>query len=135
LPARDERDDLAILRVLALHWQLFDEGRSSEWAGLFTPEAELTLGSGRSFTGRDALRVFSDGEADEQTRGRYRRKHGFFNPVVDVDRDAARVTGDYIVYQRSNEAHWTIQALGRFEARLIRQGDGWLIAERRHRAI
>jgi len=127
--ANDLLDALATRRLAERYALAVDRGDGALFADQFTPEGVLEAPRGR-FVGREAL-----AGVPPMMRGLYRRTwHGVLTQVVDFAGDA----GEGETYAIARHFHddrdgrpacfeMTIRYLDRF----VRQGDAWLIAERR----
>ena len=117
-------DEDRIRRTLSEYSQRCDDGRFDEWAELFTEDARFVL-SGQVTEGRDSIRTLMMAMMPPERRG----QHVTSNSLVDIDRDSATVTTDYLFVRPTADGP-AIVAAGRYHDRLVRVGLRWRFRER-----
>lgn len=122
-------DEQRIRRSLALLCQLRDDDRYDEWIRLFAEDGKFSY-LGHRFSGR------ADIQAHCEKHFPAYGKHLCLNSVIGVDGDEARVTSDFVKLHPADDAgsasaaSFVIAGAGRYNDRFVRDGDGWLLAER-----
>ena len=133
-------DRLQIYELMDRYGVVHDFGTPEEYAGLFTPDAEISIGSGPPLVkGHDALvgmaardhqrfggPVTSDGKTALIMR------HVVSNRLVDlVGKDAARGSCYVTTLIKTPDNGLAVLSIGRYEDEYVRRGGKWLIAKRR----
>lgn len=114
----------AIQETLARYCHACDDGDFAALVQVFTPDGSFTYGD-RSVVGRADLNAYF---AEVQTPER-RGKHLLANVVAEGNGDRAVVRSDW-VFLAFVEGVLTPRLTGRYDDVLVRDGAGWLIAER-----
>lgn len=112
-----------IRRTFAQFCQFLDDRRFEDWAGLFTEDGVFN-----QLHGRAAILTMIEG-AELASDPDLSRKHVITNAIIDVDGDEAHSVSDLVMYDRHGDGSWTVQ-IGKYEDRLVRRGDRWLLADR-----
>jgi 3-phenylpropionate/cinnamic acid dioxygenase small subunit len=115
--------DDQIRRTFAEFCQYLDDRRFEDWANLFTEDAVFNR-----LTTRAAILSMIQG-AELASEPDLSRKHVITNSIIDVDGDEAHAKSDLVMYDRHGDGPWTIR-MGKYDDRLVRQGDRWLLANR-----
>jgi 3-phenylpropionate/cinnamic acid dioxygenase small subunit len=112
-----------IRQTFAQFCQFLDDRRFEDWAGLFTEDGVFNQLKGRAAI----FNMISQAElASEPSLS---RKHVITNAIIDVDGDEARSVSDLVMYDRRGDSAWTVK-IGKYQDRLVRHGDRWLLADR-----
>ncbi|MEZ5169393.1 MAG: nuclear transport factor 2 family protein [Acidimicrobiia bacterium] len=119
-----ESDDTAIRRLLATYCHAYDDGRTDDFAALFTDDAQFTV-MGVTHTGRPAIRENIGAWKPGTPVG----QHVTYNAVIEVTGDAADAATDFCYLQRSDDGLRLTQA-GRYIDELVREGGGWRFRSR-----
>ncbi len=117
-------DELAIQRVLARYCHTCDDGDFTALVALFSPDGVFTYGTTEA-TGSEALSAFFTGAQTPERRG----KHLTVNTDVRVDGDSAEARSDFLFLAYEGGV-LTPRITGRYDDRLVRVGEHWLIARR-----
>ena len=107
----------SIRRLLAEYCHSCDDERFDDWAKLFTPDGTFTA-FGRTHRGHAALEKFIASTPVG--------KHMCFNAIIDISGSSARCACDFLFIKRDR----VIMSAGRYNDRLVKQGESWLFAER-----
>ena len=133
-------DRLQVYELMDRYGVVHDFGTPEEYAGLFTPDAEISIGAGPPVVkGHDALvgmaardhqrfggAVTSDGKTSLIMR------HIVSNRMVDlVGKDAARGSSYVTTLIKTPDNGLAVLSIGRYEDEYVRQGGEWRIAKRR----
>lgn len=121
---RPESDDAAIRRLLATYCHAYDDGRTDDFAALFTQDAQFTV-MGVTHSGRAAIRENIGAWKPGTPPG----QHVTYNTVLDIDGDTATASTDFSYLQQSEEGLRVVQA-GRYLDELVRDGDIWRFRSR-----
>ena len=117
-------DEESIRRTMAEFCQNLDGRNFRGWADLFTVEGRFN-----NLEGREAIFEMIS-HAELASKPELRRKHTIENIVIDVRGQEATCASDLVMFDKTGESPWTIR-VGRYEDRMVRQGDRWLFATRR----
>lgn len=112
-----------IRQTFAKFCQALDERRFEDWAATFSEDGSFGDKKGRAAV----LAMILEGELAKDPG--LSRKHVITNAVIEVDGDTAVSQSDLLLYDRHGDGPWTL-TVGRYEDRLVRQGDHWLFAHR-----
>ncbi len=139
--AADQANDrLQIYELMDRYGVVHDFGTPEEYAALFTPDAEISIGAGPPVVkGHDALvgmatrdhqrfggAVTADGKTSLIMR------HVVSNRIVEmVGKDAARGSSYVTTLIRTPDNGLAVLSIGRYEDEYVRQGGTWRIAKRR----
>lgn len=119
-----EADDVAIRRLLAAYCHAYDDGRTEDFAALFTDDAQFTV-MGVTHTGRAAIRENIGAWKPGTPPG----QHITYNTVLDVAGDTADAATDFAYLQRSDDGLRLTQA-GRYLDEFVREDGEWRIHSR-----
>ena len=123
-PADVQRDERAIMRLLAEYCHLVDDARYDDLAELFTVDGHFSFGR-LTATGRPDLRAWFERNQPPELRG----KHLTANTVIDVDGDDARAVSDF-VFLGFADGRLAPLLTGRYRDELRRVDGRWLIRSR-----
>lgn len=115
-----------IQRLIAEYCHRYDDGRSEEFASLFTDDATFTV-FGTSHRGRQAIHD----NIGRQRPGMAPGQHVTYNSVIDVGDNmlTARAWTDFLYMTKADGGFRTSNA-GRYHDRLVREADRWRFASR-----
>ena len=115
-----------IRRLIAEYCHHYDDGRSDDFAALFSDDATFTV-FGTTHCGRQAIRD----NIGRQRPGMPPGQHVTYNSVIDTADDAltARAWTDFLYMSKTDEGFRTSNA-GRYHDRLVRESDRWRFASR-----
>lgn len=127
-------DRLEILDLFARRAQLFDAGEAEGWAGLFTPDARLSIRPGPGIpaveTGGHAdLVALARKHYDEMYTKRGIR-HEVFNVVIESTETGARVMSYLMMLRVGDGQPAQLVATGRYVDELARGAEGWRFTSR-----
>ena len=131
-------DKLAIREVLERYMRFNDDRAADRIAELFDENAIFQV-VGRLVVGREAIRAFFGGGAEQPKSwtepGELLKQppsvHLSANPVIDVDGDTATSELDFLVVGRGDDGRARSTLVGRYRDRLRRLDDGrWVITSR-----
>ncbi len=123
-------DEQQIRRSLALLCQLRDDDHYDRWIELFAEDGKFSYLE-YSFTGRADIRAHC-----EKYFPAY-GKHLCLNSVIEIEGDQARVTSDFVKLHPAEKGApasggaFVVAGAGRYNDRFVRNGEKWLLAERR----
>ena len=121
----------AIRDVIARYNHAGDRGRVADLARCLTPDGELVLDDDAPIVGRAAIVEYlvGVGRRVAARSQRVQMRHHVSSVAIDLqDRDHATAFSYWVVFTEIGVDHW-----GRYADRLVRDGDGWLLAHRRCR--
>lgn len=117
-------DRIAVLDVLARYCHTCDDGDFEALRALFTADGTFRY-AGSVVTGREDLLAYFTQVQTPERRG----KHLTANTVVRIDGDRATARSDWVFLVLVDGVP-TPRLTGRYDDVLVRDGAGWLIAER-----
>lgn len=113
---------------LSRYCRYLDDGETQKCALLFTTDAVM-FSMGQELNGRDAIAAFFP---PSEKKRRPTTIHVLSNCLVDFAGDTASAETDWAMLERATEGNGTIVRLaGRYRDRLRREGNEWLISERK----
>jgi hypothetical protein len=133
-------DRLQIYELMDRYGVVHDFGTPDEYAGLFTPDAEISVGAGPPVVkGHDALVAMAardhqrfGGAVTADGKHALIMRHVVSNRLVDlVGKDAARGSCYVTTLIRTPDNGLAVLSIGRYEDEYVRQGGKWRIARRR----
>jgi uncharacterized protein (TIGR02246 family) len=121
------------IREMQALWAELDGDHDAEGVSkLFTPDGRYISGRGE-FVGREAIRKSIE---DRTAANPDRHVTHIFGPgIIRVTGDTAESRYEYVAYGRVGEDAWQIMSIGRFQNRLVRNGDEWLFSVLHNRAV
>jgi 3-phenylpropionate/cinnamic acid dioxygenase small subunit len=123
LEAREQIRD-----TIARYAHCVDGGRFDELVELFSTDGVLEVEGEPAHRGRDAIRAFVTGTGRDLAAGTGapRIRHHVSNVLIELaGPDRARARCYFIAVTDRGVDHW-----GRYRDDLVREGDGWLFAQR-----
>ena len=133
-------DRLQIYELMDRHGVVHDFGTPEEYAGLFTADAQISIGAGPPVVkGRDALVAMATrdhqrfgGDVTPDGKHALIMRHIVSNRMVElVGKDAARGSCYVTTLIRTPDNGLAVLSIGRYEDEYVRQGGRWLISRRR----
>ncbi len=114
-------DESAIRRLIAEYCHHYDDKRATEFADLFTEDAQFTV-FGTSRNGRQEIHD----HIGTQRPGMAPGQHVTYNSVIEVADDgrSARAFTDFL-YMNKTDDGFRISTAGRYHDRLVRDEDRW----------
>ena len=114
-------DESAIRTLIAEYCHHYDDKRATEFAALFTDDAEFTV-FGRSRVGRQEIHD----HIGTQQPGMPPGQHVTYNSVIQVADDglSARAWTDFL-YMKKTDDGYAITNAGRYHDRMVRESDRW----------
>jgi 3-phenylpropionate/cinnamic acid dioxygenase small subunit len=121
-------DVLSILSTYSRYAQAMADRRFDDWADQFTEDARFINGA-KVFEGRQELQAFITRRWQDERPA----KNIWCNPLIEIKGDRASAKVDYLVvgYPGPESPNLVVQSMGRYDDVLAKQGDRWLIHERR----
>ena len=112
-------DESAIRTLIAEYCHHYDDKRATEFAALFTDDAEFTV-FGRSRVGRQEIHDHIGTQQPGMTPG----QHVTYNSVIDVavDGQTARARTDFL-YMKKTDDGFAISNAGRYHDQMVREPD------------
>ena len=123
----EEKD--AIHETIAEYCFHFDGGEFDKWVDLFTDDGVFDAGRMGVQKGKDALRAFL--KNIRLTDGSPMVKHCVMNEVIKVSGDEATAKSYIVLVRAKGEGALVNGLAGRYEDRLVKQGDRWLFKNRK----
>lgn len=133
-------DRLAIYELMDRYGVVHDFGTPEEYAALFTPDAEISVGAGPPVVkGRDALVAMAKrdhqrfgGAVTADGKNALIMRHLVSNRMVElIGKDAARGSCYVTTLIRTPDNGLAVLSVGRYEDQYVRQGGFWRISRRR----
>jgi len=133
-------DRLQIYELMDRYGVVHDFGTPEEYANLFTPDAEISIGAGPPVVkGHDALVGMAardhqrfGGAATADGKNALIMRHVVSNRLVDLlGKDAARGSCYVTTLIRTPENGLAVLSIGRYEDEYVRRGGRWQISKRR----
>ncbi len=127
----EEKD--AIHETIANYCYHFDGGEFNQWVDLFTEDGVFDGGEVAGVhTGKEALRAFVDTVPGRMAMkdGAPMLKHCVMNEIIKVDGEQATAKSYIVVVRSKGESALVNGIAGRYEDRLVKQGDRWLFTHR-----
>jgi uncharacterized protein (TIGR02246 family) len=112
-----------IRNLIARYAHAADDGRSGDYAELFTPDGVMES-QGARVTGREGLVALIDSIYD------YAIKHYQMNTVIEVDGDRATGQTDLLALAMDAAGSWQIMGCGRYDDEMVRHEGDWLFKRR-----
>jgi len=123
----EEKD--AIHETIAEYCFHFDGGEFDKWVDLFTDDGVFDAGRMGVQKGKAALRAFL--KNIRLTDGSPMVKHCVMNEVIKVSGDEATAKSYIVLVRAKGEGALVNGLAGRYEDRLVKQGDRWLFKNRK----
>ena len=123
----EEKD--AIHETIAEYCFHFDGGEFDKWVDLFTDDGVFDAGRMGVQKGKDALRAFL--KNIRLTDGSPMVKHCVMNEVIKVNGNEATAKSYIVLVRAKGEGALVNGLAGRYEDRLVKQGDRWLFKNRK----
>jgi anthranilate 1,2-dioxygenase small subunit len=112
-----------IRNLIARYAHAADDGRSSDYADLFTPDGAMES-QGAEAVGREALVALIDGIYD------YAIKHFQLNTAIQVDGDHATGQTDLLAMAMDADGAWQVMGCGRYDDQFALHDGKWLFTRR-----
>ena len=133
-------DRLQIYELMDRYGVVHDFGTPEDYAGLFTPDAEISIGAGPPVVkGHDALVAMAardhqrfGGPATADGKAALIMRHVISNRMVElVGKDAARGSSYVTTLIKTPDNGLAVLSIGRYQDEYVRQGGAWRISKRR----
>lgn len=129
----DVGDRLAILDLLHRYGHCYDEGDFDALETCFAEGATFAIGGGIGgmpavMTGRAEIRERM--ESRRAATAGAQRRHIITNVIMDADGEDTVRTASYLLLGSTENGQLHLRVTGRYTDVLVRQGEGWAIAER-----
>ena len=133
-------DRLQIYELMDRYGVVHDFGTPEDYAQLFTPDAEISVGAGPPLAkGHDALVAMATrdhqrfgGGTTSDGKAALIMRHVISNRLVDlVGKDAARGSCYVTTLIKTPDNGLAVLSIGRYEDEYVRQGGQWRISRRR----
>jgi uncharacterized protein (TIGR02246 family) len=112
-----------IRNLIAGYAHAADDGRSADYAQLFTPDGVMES-QGAEAAGRERLTALIDSIYD------YAIKHYQMNTAIQVHGDRATAQTDLLAMAMDPDGAWQVMGCGRYDDQIVRHDGRWLFARR-----
>ncbi|EEP69787.1 hypothetical protein MCAG_00114 [Micromonospora sp. ATCC 39149] len=131
--AKPSNDEHSIQRLLALAAMLLDRHRFRDLAELHAEDAAVIVGGGEPVRGRAAIEAMLREANDPNSPKAVAKgpaRHHVSPAVIDVDGATARAWSE-LLFLNQIDGRWMPAAAASYCDRLVKDGERWLLSERR----